>query len=93
MATNTYMQEHQQRAWHVRKDIEPPSAPAADSGVSPLQAQILALRGIDEPEQVHAFIHARLKDLPDPFLLPDMQVAVERLGCGDPEPGTHCHPW
>ena len=60
-------------------NIEPCSAAAADSGVSPLQAQILALRGIEEPEQVHAFIHARLKDLPDPFLLPDMQVAVERL--------------
>jgi len=43
-----------------------------------LVARILIYRGFSLAE-ARLFLDARLADLPDPFLLPDMNVAVERL--------------
>src|SRR3989338_1028511 len=48
-------------------------------GISWVTAQILINRGIDEPEKVQAFLKPSLKDLPNPFLFPDMEKAVRRL--------------
>ncbi|MFM1767844.1 MAG: single-stranded-DNA-specific exonuclease RecJ [Verrucomicrobiota bacterium] len=48
-------------------------------GVSPLLAQCLLNRGLSEPEPIRRFLQPRLKDLADPFLLPNMRTAVERL--------------
>ena len=43
--------------------------------------RILFSRGIDSPEKREAFFHPDYeKDLPDPFLLGDMDKAVERIG-------------
>jgi single-stranded-DNA-specific exonuclease len=36
-------------------------------------------RGLSEPASISAFLQPRLKQLADPFLLPDMGVAIERL--------------
>ena len=47
--------------------------------VSPLLAQCLLNRGLSEPAQINVFLQPRLKQLADPFLLPDMAAAVERL--------------
>jgi single-stranded-DNA-specific exonuclease len=52
---------------------------AQAAGISPLLAQCLINRGIDTPELIHPFLHPRLKQLADPFLLPNMHAAVERL--------------
>jgi single-stranded-DNA-specific exonuclease len=46
---------------------------------SPLLTQCLLNRGLSEPDLISAFLQPRLKQLADPFLLPDMGVAVERL--------------
>ena len=48
-------------------------------GISLLTAQVLAARGIATAEQGREFLAARLADLPDPFLLQDMEAAVSRL--------------
>lgn len=48
-------------------------------GVSPLLAQCLLNRGYDNPPAIREFLEPRLKSLRDPFLLPDMAVAVDRL--------------
>ena len=42
-------------------------------------ASLLRLRGIETTEEAEAFLKADLNDLPDPFLLPDMEQGVERL--------------
>jgi single-stranded-DNA-specific exonuclease len=42
-------------------------------------ARILALRGLVEKEAIERFLKPRLSDLSDPFLLPDMQLAVDRI--------------
>ncbi len=52
---------------------------AGELKVSPLLAQCLLNRGYSEPEPISRFLEPRLKHLADPFLLPNMEAAVERL--------------
>ncbi|HTY89482.1 MAG TPA: single-stranded-DNA-specific exonuclease RecJ [Candidatus Acidoferrum sp.] len=52
---------------------------AARIGIPPLLAQCLLNRGFSEPSAIADFLSPRLRNLADPFLLPDMAVAVERL--------------
>lgn len=52
---------------------------AAQLKISPLLAQCLLNRGHSEPAAIEDFLAPRLKNLADPFLLPDMAAAVERL--------------
>jgi single-stranded-DNA-specific exonuclease len=47
--------------------------------ITPLLAQCLANRGLVEPGPIDRFLHPRLKNLGDPFLIPNMAAAVERL--------------
>jgi single-stranded-DNA-specific exonuclease len=47
--------------------------------VSPLLAQCLFNRGLSEPDAIRAFLQPRLKHLADPFRLPNMAQAVDRL--------------
>ena len=47
--------------------------------VPPLLAQCLVNRGLNELPSIEHFLAPRLKNLSDPFLLPDMERAVERL--------------
>ncbi|MDE5801256.1 MAG: DHH family phosphoesterase, partial [Paramuribaculum sp.] len=42
-------------------------------------SELLALRGITSAEEAEKFFHPSLKDLHDPFLMPDMHKAVDRL--------------
>ena len=46
--------------------------------LSPLTARLLSARGI-APEEVEAFLHPTLEQLHSPFLLPQMEQAVERI--------------
>jgi single-stranded-DNA-specific exonuclease len=52
---------------------------AARLKISPLLAQCLLNRGLSEPGAIEAFLAPRLKQLADPFRLPNMSAAVERL--------------
>jgi single-stranded-DNA-specific exonuclease len=45
----------------------------------PLLAQCLLNRGLSEPAAIAGFLQPRLQQLADPFLLPNMAAAVERL--------------
>ncbi len=61
---------------------------ARQLGVSPLLAQCLLNRGHSEPAALARFLEPRLRNLADPFSLPNMAAAVERLllarGRGEP---------
>ncbi len=48
------------------------------STVPPI-SELLAQRGISSAEEAEKFFHPSLKDLHDPFLMPDMDKAVARL--------------
>jgi len=52
---------------------------AAQLKIPPLLTQCLLNRGFSEPPALEKFLRPRLKNLADPFLLPDMTTAVERL--------------
>jgi single-stranded-DNA-specific exonuclease len=52
---------------------------ASSLGISPLLAQCLLNRGFSEVSAIENFLAPRLKHLADPFLLPDMDKAVDRL--------------
>jgi single-stranded-DNA-specific exonuclease len=52
---------------------------ASQLKISPLLAQCLLNRGFSEPAAIENFLSPRLKNLADPFLLPNMDKAVERL--------------
>jgi single-stranded-DNA-specific exonuclease len=52
---------------------------AKELGLPPLLAQCLLNRGLSEPESIGSFLQPRLKRLADPFRLPNMATAVERL--------------
>src|SRR5580693_6505971 len=52
---------------------------AAALKISPLLAQCLLNRGLSEPAAIEKFLAPRLKQLADPFLLPNMDQAVQRL--------------
>ena len=52
---------------------------AAKSGLSLLLAQCLLNRGFSESSAIENFLQPRLKNLADPFRLPNMNAAIERL--------------
>lgn len=52
---------------------------AAELGISPMLAQCLFNRGYRTSEEAQDFLDPRLKRLSDPFLLPGMSAAVDRL--------------
>jgi single-stranded-DNA-specific exonuclease len=52
---------------------------ASQLKISPLLAQCLLNRGFSEPSAVQQFLQPRLKNLADPFLLPNMDAAIGRL--------------
>jgi single-stranded-DNA-specific exonuclease len=52
---------------------------AARLKISPLLTQCLINRGFSEPAAMENFLRPRLKQLADPFLLPDMDAAIARL--------------
>ena len=47
--------------------------------LSPLLAQCLLNRGYSDPDAIRRFLQPQLKQLADPFLIPNMAAAVERL--------------
>lgn len=52
---------------------------AAQVGLSPLLGQLLFRRGLTTQREAAQFFHPQLSDLLDPFLMKDMDKAVERL--------------
>ena len=52
---------------------------SAKLDISPITAQLLINRGIKDELEAEAFLNPRLFDLPSPFLMKDMDIAVERL--------------
>ncbi|MGM7683010.1 single-stranded-DNA-specific exonuclease RecJ [Cytobacillus sp. Hm23] len=47
--------------------------------ITPLVAKLLINRGIDTVEDAHAFLNIENQEFHDPFLLEDMDVAIERI--------------
>ncbi len=72
-----------QAIWNIRQltanENERCKKLAKQLNISPMAARLLVTRGITTPEEARQFIAPQLSQLHDPFRLPDMQKAVERL--------------
>ncbi|MGQ9487541.1 MAG: single-stranded-DNA-specific exonuclease RecJ [Armatimonadota bacterium] len=71
---------HSPVRWVVQQG-QPEAVPRLqhELGISEILARLLMNRGITEPEQAQRFLEPDWSNLPDPFLLPDAEVAVNRL--------------
>ena len=65
--------------WVMRGEPFLPNGRAADEGFPEILRHLVRQRGIPEGEALEAFLHPKLKDLSDPFLMPDMRAAVTRI--------------
>ena len=63
----------------TQQQADAAAALAEEVRVSPILCSLLIRRGIETAEDVHKFFRPQLHDLHDPFLMKDMDVAVERL--------------
>jgi single-stranded-DNA-specific exonuclease RecJ len=69
-----------QSIWQVAKpEAEVCQALAAKLGVSEIIASVLCNRGIDNEQEALAFINCALEDTPHPFLLKDMDIAIDYI--------------
>ena len=48
-------------------------------GVSKLLAKILVNKGLIEDEKIKVFLNPTRNDFHDPYLMPDMKIAVDRI--------------
>jgi single-stranded-DNA-specific exonuclease len=62
-----------------QKTTEAANALSRETGMSPILCRLLIERGINSAAEVKRFFSPRLNELHDPFLMKDMDRAVERL--------------
>ncbi len=69
-----------EKQWRILPpaDADPHSL-ASQLGISPLLGRLLAGRNITTPEAAEGFLSPRLSSLHSPFLMKDMDAAVERI--------------
>ena len=70
-----------EKIWKLREgvDIDNVRQLSSELGVDPVLAELLVQRGVSTFEQARSFFRPDLKNLHDPFLMKDMDKAVERL--------------
>ena len=70
-----------ERKWTVHEPGNPEKVDrlATELGVDRVLAELLVQRGVETFQQARAFFRPSLEDLHDPFLMTDMDKAVERL--------------
>jgi single-stranded-DNA-specific exonuclease len=67
--------------WILPEVGDPPliSSLAKDLAIPPFIAALLLRRGFQSADEAEAYLYPRLKSLGDPFALPHMREAVERI--------------
>ena len=70
-----------ERKWTVREPGDPEKVDrlATELGVDRVLAELLVQRGVETFQQARSFFRPSLEELHDPFLMTDMDKAVERL--------------
>lgn len=68
------------KKWEVKiSDDELTNKIANEFNISKLLARILANKGLKESNEIEVFLNPRRSDFHDPFLMPDMKIAVDRI--------------
>ena len=70
-----------EKTWKFKEVADPENVRQLSSelGVDPVLAELLVQRGVHTFEQARSFFRPNLDDLHDPFLMKDMDKAVERV--------------
>ena len=70
-----------EKIWKLREgaDVDNVRQLSSELGVDPVLAELLVQRGVHTFEQARSFFRPNLADLHDPFLMTDMDKAVERV--------------
>ena len=70
-----------ERKWILKEPADPEKVGrlSAELGIDRVLADLLVKRGVETFEQARSFFRPSLNDLHDPFLMKDMDVAVERV--------------
>ncbi len=70
-----------ERKWIIKEAADPAKAGAlaAELGIDRVLAELLVKRGVETFEQARSFFRPSLDNLHDPFLMTDMDAAVERV--------------
>ena len=70
-----------EKKWNLMEPADPEKVGrlAAELGIDRVLADLLVKRGIETFDQARSFFRPSLSDLHDPFLMTDMDKAVERL--------------
>ena len=70
-----------EKIWKLREGIDAENVRQLSSelGVDPVLAELLVQRDVRTFEQARSFFRPNLNDLHDPFLMQDMDKAVERV--------------
>jgi single-stranded-DNA-specific exonuclease len=72
--------KNHEKKWEIRpqyQEIQQILSP--ELGISPLLSQLLASRNITTPEEAEIFLSPKLSNLHSPFLMKDMEKAVDRI--------------
>ncbi len=67
------------KKWEIYKADEQKIKKIEEKGINRLLATVLANRGITEEEQIRIFLKPTRQDFYNPYLMPDMKKAVERI--------------
>ena len=68
------------KKWEVKiSDDELTNKIANEFNISKLVARILANKGLKESNEIEVFLNPSRSDFHDPFLMPDMKIAVDRI--------------
>lgn len=67
------------KKWELYKADEQEVKKIEEKGINKLLATILVNRGITEEEQIRIFLNPTRADFYNPYLMPDMEKAVERI--------------
>ena len=69
------------KRWVMKEQGDPRKVAqmSAALGIAPVLANLLVQRGIETLDEAQRFFNPRLEDLHDPFLMKDMDRAVERI--------------
>lgn len=73
------MQTHSPIWVHPKLDSEWVKKIIDEFNIHPVTGQVLASRGFENLEDIHSYLYAKLPDLHDPDLFPDMDKAVDRV--------------
>lgn len=71
----------QEAIWAIksREESSRVESLAGEFGLKPLVMELLLQRGMDDAAEIAEFLHPRLQDLSDPFKMPNLEKAVDRV--------------